>query len=279
MTGPDDGSIPLLTNCHTLILRRLLGHGETPPPAEHDLYIYNVTPDSLPLSQEFRARETHVFAPPAGALARYPKLVWVKCHIVVDNFCHYGTPAKAASALDPAQKMGYTYRRGADLVPLVRDYAREMGQDLAPREAHYLAHVLVEIAVDFRIYQEDRSVALVLSGARAEMTGEQRREYVEGVSLLYGCEPAKVERSQGAPARFYGALYGVDSLFLDGRTKIILRKLRLPYSEANIGRTRGLILDASEKVSDYPDFVGGAIEVLADRDGWAGEGTLAAEEQ
>ncbi|OGL66068.1 MAG: hypothetical protein A3J27_01190 [Candidatus Tectomicrobia bacterium RIFCSPLOWO2_12_FULL_69_37] len=269
----------MLTNCHTLILRRLLGHGETPPLAEHDLYVYNVTPDSLPLSQEFRARETHVFAPPAGTLARYPKLLWVKCHIVVDNFCHYGTPAKTGQGLDPARKGGYTYRRGSDLVALVGDFAREMDREIGPAEAHYLAHVLVEIAVDYRIYQDDRSVALVLSGARAEMTEAQRREYVEGVSLLYGCEPAKVERSQGAPSRFYGNLYGVDSLFLGGRTKIVLRKLRLPFSEGNIGRTRGLILDAAEKVGDYPEFVGGTIDMLADRGAWAGEGSLAAEEQ
>ncbi|MEK6712010.1 MAG: hypothetical protein AABZ64_15695 [Nitrospinota bacterium] len=269
----------MLTNCHTLILRRLLGHGEAPPARERDLYVYNITPDSLPLSREFRARETHVFAPPPGALARYPKLVWVKCHIVVDNFCHYGAPAKAGSSLTPAEKGGYTYRRGADLIPLVRDFGRRLGAELGPEEAHYLAHVLVEIAVDYRIYADDRSVALILSGARAAMSGEQRREYAEGLALLYGCDPAKVERSQGAPARFYGALYGVDSLYLEGRTKIILRKLRQPYSEANIGQARELILAAAERVEDYGDFVGAAVAMLADRSAWAGEGSLAAEAQ
>lgn len=269
----------MLTNCHTLILRRLLGHRETPPEEELDLYVYNVSPDSLPLSQEFRARETHVFAPPAGALTRYPKLVWVKCHIVVDNFCHYGTREKAASGLEPHEKKGYTYCRGAGLIPLVRDFAREMGQDLDLRSAHYLAHVLVEIAVDYCIYRDDRSVPLIMSGMRTGMTDEQRREFVEGIALLYGCEPAKVERSQGAPARFYGSMYGIDSLYLDGRTKIILRKLRLPYSEENTARARELILAAAERTGDYEEFVEGAVAALADRGAWAGEGSLAAEDQ
>ncbi|MEE9276433.1 MAG: hypothetical protein V3V62_14100, partial [bacterium] len=60
----------MLTNCHTLILRRLLGHGPEPPPAECDLYLYHLAPDNLPLSGEFSARQTHRFAPPAGALER-----------------------------------------------------------------------------------------------------------------------------------------------------------------------------------------------------------------
>ena len=269
----------MLTNCHTLILRRLLGHGEAPPPGEHDLYVYNVSPDSLPLSQEFRARETHVFAPPAGTLMRYPKLVWVKCHIVVDNFCHYGSRDKTAMGIEPEQKKGYTYRRGTDLIPLVRDFIREMGQDLARREVHYLAHVLVEIAVDYCIYRDDRTVPLILSGMRAEMSEVQRREFIEGIALLYGCDAGKVERSQGAPARFYGDMYGIDSLYLEGRTKIVLRKLRLPYSESNVARTRGLILDAAEKVGDYAEFIGEAVDALADRNAWAGEGSLEAGEQ
>jgi hypothetical protein len=161
----------------------------------------------------------------------------------------------------------------------MQGFAHELGQDLGSREAHYLSHVLVEIAVDFHIYQDDRSVPLVLSGARAKMTEEQRHEFVESIALLYGCEPAKVERSQTAPARFYGDMYDIDSLFLDGRTKIVLRKLQLPYSDTNVGRTRGLILDAAEKVADYMEFVEESVEMLADLDTWSGEGSLAAEEQ
>jgi len=265
----------LLTNCHTLILRRLLGHGPEPPPSEHDLYVYNVAPDSLPLSKEFSAGQTHRFAPPKGALDRFPKLVWVKCHLVVDNFCHYASIAKPAEKLDPSQKAGYTYRRGADFIPLLQDFAEEMRSPIGAREAHYLAHILVEIAVDYAIYRADRSVPLTLREAQRGMEPAQRREYAEGLAALYGCEPAKVERSQGAPARFYGNLHDIDALFLDGRTKILLRKLDLPYSEENIGRARRLILEAAARAEDFMEFVDSAVAVLSDREAWAGEGALA----
>ena len=107
----------LLTNCHTLVLRKLL---ERHPGMSHpgdDAYVYNVAPDSLPLSGEFNPRETHRFAPPSGVMERFPKLLWVKCHLVVDNLCHYGSIAKTASGQTPSQKQGYTYLKGSNSSP------------------------------------------------------------------------------------------------------------------------------------------------------------------
>jgi len=264
----------LLTNCHTLILRRLLGHGPEPLASERDLYLYNVAPDSLPLSKEFTPGETHRFEPPPGALARFPKLLWVKCHLVVDNFCHYGSITKSPGVLAPGEKQGYTYRRGLDLVPLVEAFAGEMDIALDPPTAHYLAHILVEIAVDYAIYAHDRTVPVTLRTAQEKMSPDERREYHASLAALYGCGEEKIERARGAPARFYGSAHDIDYLYLTGRTKIILRKLRLDYGEANTDRTQRLILDAAERTADFMDFVDAAVEVLADRDAWGGEAAL-----
>ncbi len=264
----------MLTNCHTLILRTLLGHGPEPPPGERDLYLYNIAPDHLPLAEGFRSRETHRFAPPPGALERYPKLIWVKCHLVIDNFCHYGAAGKPDRSLSPAEKEGYTYRRGTGLVPLLSDFASEMGTPLGESDAHYLAHTLVEIAVDYAISASERSVPRIVRQARISTAPELIAEFEAGIAALYGREAGEIAATRDAAERFYGDVDDIDYMYLDGRTRIILRKLKLPFSDENVARTRQLILDSAEGVSDFEDFIRDSVDLLSDREAWAGEGPM-----
>lgn len=261
----------MLTNCHSLILRRLLEHPPEPPPEQRDLYLYNIAPDNLPLSQRFRSRDTHRFAPPDGVLERHPKLIWVKCHLVVDNFCHYGTMSKPEKRLLPSEKQGYTYVRGADLIPLFEAFAQEMGVPLTPSDAHYLAHTMVEIAVDYLISQGDRTVPVIIRRARKNASSEQRREYNESLAALYGCTPEDIAGTHDVAERFYGNVDDIDYMYLDGRTRIILRKLRLPFSTENTLKTRRLILDSAKRIPDYMAFIQGSVDLLSDYGAWAGD--------
>ena len=263
----------MLTNCHTLVLRELLErHPEMPHPGD-DAYVYNVAPDSLPLSGEFKPRETHLFAPPEGVMKRYPKLLWVKCHLVVDNLCHYGSIAKEGRGLSPSQKQGYTYRKGVELIPLMREFTKEVGVDPDPDEAslHYLAHVLVEIAVDYAIHLDDSTVGAQLRDAQKEMNETQKREYAEGLGALYRCVPEKVARARGAPRKFYGDWHDGDYLFVNGRTKIVLRKLRLPFSAENVEKTCRLIEQGAQMTSDYMNFIDDSVGALSNWETWKGE--------
>jgi len=267
----------LLTNCHTLILRNLLGHGPDPPPGEQDLYLYNVAPDHLPLAEGFRSRETHHFDPPPGVLGRYPKLIWVKCHLVVDNFCHYGSAAKPDSARAPAEKMGYTYLRGADLVPLFEEFAARMNVPLGETDALYLAHTMVEIAVDYAISQADRSVPAIIRRARRAAAPAQMKEFEEGIAALYGRAPEEISATRDAAERFYGDVDDIDYMYLDGRTRIVLCKMKLPFSDENVARARRLILDSAARLTDWPGFIQASVDLLSDRNAWAGEGALLSE--
>jgi len=264
----------LLTNCHSLILRTLLKHGPEPPPDERDLYLYNIAPDHLPLTEGFRSRETHRFDPPPGVLERYPKLIWVKCHLVVDNFCHYGGAGKPDGGLSAAEKRGYTYRRGADLVPLLSAFASEMGTPLGESDAYYLAHTLVEIAVDYAISVADRSVPLIVRQARVSSPPELIAEFEAGIAALYGRGAGEITAARDGAERFYGDVDDIDYMYLDGRTRIILRKLKLPFSDENVARTSRLILDSAERVSDFGDFIRDSVDLLSDRAAWAGAGPL-----
>lgn len=261
----------LLTNCHTLILRELLGRHPEAPHAGEDAYVYNVAPDSLPLSGEFKPGQTHRFTPPAGVMRRFPKLLWVKCHLVVDNVCHYGSVAKAASGLPPSRKRGYAYVKGAELIPLTRAFTAEMGAPTDEAGLHYLAHVLVEIAVDYAIYLDDRTVAEQLRDAQFSMSGAQKREYAESLGALYDCAPEKVERAREAPRKFYGDLHDIDYLFLGGRTRIVLRKLGLPFSEKNTERTCRLIEEGARMTGDYMNFIRESVDALSVWKAWDGE--------
>ncbi len=267
----------MLTNCHTLILRTLLERHPKVPHSENDAYVYNVAPDSLPLSGEFKARQTHRFAPPAGVMHRFPKLLWVKCHLVVDNICHYGDIAKAASGLSPSQKGGYAYAKGAALIPLIREFADEMGVSLDGASLHYLAHVLVEIAVDYAIYRDDRTVAEHLRDAQLFMSTAQKREYARSLGAFYRCAPEKIESAGDAPQKFYGDLHNIDNLFVDGRTKIVLRKLGLPFSAENTRRTCRLIEEGARMIGDYMNFIDDSVKALSNWRVWEGDATIAGE--
>ena len=87
------------------------------------------------------------------------------------------------------------------------------------------------------------------------MNDAQKREYAEGLGALYGCAPEKVARARGAPRRFYGDWHDVEHLFVKGRTKIVLRKLKLPFSEENTERTCRLIEEGARMTSDYMEFI------------------------
>lgn len=261
----------MLTNCHTLVLRELLERRPDAPPAEEDAYVYNVAPDSLPLSGEFRPGQTHRFAPPEGVMRRFPKLLWVKCHLAVDNLCHYGSIAKTANGLPPSRKRGYAYVKGAALIPLMRAFAGEMDVPTKEASLHYLAHVLVEIAVDYAIYLDDRTVAERLRDAQLSMIEEQKREYAESLAALYGCAPEKIERAREAPRKFYGDHHDIDELFLGGRTKIVLRKLGLPFSGKNTERTCRLIEEGARMTGDYMNFIDECVDALSAWKAWEGE--------
>tara|TARA_A100001037_G_scaffold306857_1_gene357377 strand:- start:41878 stop:42729 length:852 start_codon:yes stop_codon:yes gene_type:complete len=257
----------LLTNCHTLILREVLK--ETSQAHDSDVYVYNIVPDSLPLSEEFNAKETHKFQLPKGAYEKYPKLKWVKCHLIVDNYCHYGSINKPLELLSPKEKKGYTYQKGKELIPFLEDFCFKFDIDLDPSTKFYVSHILTEISVDYSIYLEDESVANLLNASRDAMETDQINEFCDGLAVLYDCEPEKIFRARSAPRKFYGDLHDLKSLFLDGRAKIILRKLGIEFSEENIMMGSKLIESCSQITKNFEEFTENAKKaILAHENLW-----------
>lgn len=257
----------MLTNCHTLILRQILE--ETSRAHDADVYVYNVVPDSLPLSEEFNAKETHRFELPTGAYGKFPKLKWVKCHLIVDNYCHYGSIKKPTETLSPEEKKGYTYQKGRELVPLLEQFCSKVEVDLDTSTKVYLSHILTEIAVDYSIYLDDESVANLLNTSRDGMQTEEINEFCNGLGVLFGCSPEKISRARSAPKRFYGDLHDLKLLFLDGRAKIVLRKLGIEFTEKNIIIGSELIEKCSEKTVNYKEFTENAkTEILVHEEEW-----------
>ncbi|MED5579767.1 MAG: hypothetical protein VX794_07000 [Nitrospinota bacterium] len=266
----------MLTNCHTLILREVLE--ETSREHDFDIYLYNIVPDSLPLSDEFNAKETHRFEPPEGAYKRFPKLKWVKCHLIVDNFCHYGSIMKPLEKLGPRDKKGYTYQKGKELIPYLEQFCAEVQVTLDSSTKFYLSHILTEIAVDYSIYLDDESVGELLNASRDAMQEEQISQFCNGLAVLYGCSPDKILRARNAPRKFYGDLHDLKLLFLDGRAKIILRKLGLEFNETNILRSCGLIESCSNKTKDYKEFTENAKkEIISHEHEWDNQNPIISE--
>ena len=116
-----------------------------------------------------------------------------------------------------------------------------------------------------------------LRDAQDAMSDAQEREYAEGLGALYGCKPEKVARARGAPRRFYGDMHDVDQLFVGGRTKIVLRKLGLPFSEENTEKTCRLIEEGARMTGDYMDFIDESVDALSDWEAWTGESAIEGE--
>ena len=152
-----------------------------------------------------------------------------------------------------------------------------MGVSIDEASLHYLAHVLVEIAVDYAIHLDDGTVGEQLRDAQSAMTEAQKREYADGLGALYDCAPEKVARARGAPKKFYGDWHDVEHLFVNGRTKIVLRKLSLPFSEENTERTCRLIEEGARMTSDYMDFIDDSVDALSDWEAWEGEVAIESE--
>ncbi|MDP6278992.1 MAG: hypothetical protein QGI11_10865, partial [Nitrospinota bacterium] len=95
-----------------------------------------------------------------------------------------------------------------------------------------------------------------------------------GIAALYGRGAGEITAARDGAERFYGDVDDIDYMYLDGRTRIILRKLKLPFSDENVARTSRLILDSAERVSDFGDFIRDSVDLLSDRAAWAGAGPL-----
>jgi hypothetical protein len=241
----------LLTNVHNWILREILRRKKKN--YSLDIFLYNIAPDALPLHKDISPEFTHNLNLTEELLKKYPKLIYVQYHILVDNIGHYGD-------IFPSNcKKGYAYIKGEKIIENVKNFYKEFGENFDKEIISYLAHTVVEIALDFKISKDDPTISELFFKIQTEISQNEFEEYVEAISALYKIDREIVREARKEPFKFYGKIESSEDFFLTKRTKLILRKTKKEFTEENISSAKNLVEEATKYLNDYKLFLEDAV--------------------
>lgn len=245
----------MLTNIHNWILRELLRKkGEENYPL--DIFLYNIAPDALPMHKDISAEATHKINLTEELLKKYPKLIYVRYHILVDNLGHYG------DIYPSDNKKGYAYLKGKNIIDDVKEFYNEIGEEIDDENAFYIAHTVIEIAMDLKLSRDDPSIPELFFEMQTEIPQDKFEEYVEAISCLYNLDREIVREARKEPFRFYGKIESVDDFFLNKRVRLILRKTNREFTEENLSSAKNLVRGAIRFLDDYRLFLEDSVEKI-----------------
>lgn len=239
----------MLTNVHTIVLKRLLGDAASEDAL--DLYAYNLAPDALPMHPSISPSITHQVNFTPEAMALFPKLFYVKLHLLVDNLGHYDQLVKPKSLDGNSGKQGYGYQKGVLFTQEVQGLMTEVGKAISPQQALYGAHVLVEMALDLRVFDEAKELPSLLHQIEEGISEEQWRQYSLALGWLYHLSPEVVNEARKAPRKFYEPFGDYRNKYFHGRARLFMRKFKLPAEPPVIQKVESLFLQVGEALGDF----------------------------
>lgn len=245
----------MLTNVHNWILREILRKTQKNFPL--DIFLYNIAPDALSMHKDVSAELTHKVNLTEKLLKKYPKLIYVKAHIIVDNIGHYG------EIYSTPVKKGYSYLKGENIRERVKEFCNELKFKQDEEFISYLTHTVVEIALDFKISEDDPTISELFLKIQREIPPDKYEEYVEAISSLYKIDREIVKEARKEPFKFYGGeISSFEDFFLNRRVRLILRKTEKEFTEENISSARELVRYSLNFLDDYNSFLDDAVEKL-----------------
>jgi hypothetical protein len=254
----------MLTNVHTWILRELIKKKKIEDSL--DIYLYNIAPDSLPMHKEISPQLTHNIKLGDEILSKYPKLVYVKYHIMVDNIGHYGDIKCPKDIDDNFQKNGYAYIKGRNLINKIKDFYNEFNEEISDNDALYMAHIVVEISLDLKLSIDDKSIAELFFLAGASLLSSDLNEYCNSLAELYNLKPNTILESRMAPVSFYGKFDAKENFFLNKRVRLILRKAKKDFTKQNIEKAKKIVVDCLNLLDDYKNFLDDCVKKIEHAD-------------
>lgn len=244
----------MLTNVHNYILQEVLKKKKQNVD-DISIYLYNVAPDALPLHKDISVDTTHKQDIPSYLLEKYPKLIYIKYHLLVDNLGHYNDINIVSSTRDNFAKCGYTYTKGKEIYPLVKKSNLVDKNRFSDNDIIYISHIIVEIATDYKLFQDNKSIANVFFEMAKITDKEILNEYYNALSELYKIDVNTIKQSRDEPMKFYKTFTSPDDFFLNKRSYLILRKLNKDFSDENVKEAVELIKIAQKHIDDYQSFL------------------------
>lgn len=244
----------MLTNVHNYILREVLREKKQNID-EISAYLYNIAPDALPLHKNISANITHKTEIPLFLLEKYSQLVYIKYHLLVDNLGHYNDIVITNNTRDNFGKKGYAYLKGREVLPYLRQSSLTTNTEITDNDMMYLSHIIIEIALDYKVYKYDNSIARFFFEATTAQDERILKEYYQALSELYKVDMGIIKQSREEPAKFYQGTTTTDDFFLNRRSYLLLRKLKKDFTEDNIKYAVELVKIADSYLNDYQDFL------------------------
>ncbi len=144
----------MLFLAHTWLLKEFLTRESTSCP-DPDIFIHNLAPDILTIHQAINPGTTHGISRFQRLPARYKKAAFAQFHLLADDMAHYGEITDASRDTFDPDSQGYCYLRGKALLGAIRDFYSGLGQDISYSNAAYRSHIIIEMALDLILHQED----------------------------------------------------------------------------------------------------------------------------
>ncbi len=248
----------MLMLTHTCILRKFLGTGLSEN-IEPDLFLYNVSPDMLPIHTDITPDMTHGISRFRRPPKEHKKAAFVQFHLLVDDIAHYGRIyQKGRIDFDP-HSQGYTYRKGRLLIAPLMDFHKSIGRQISYDQAAYRAHIIVEMAFDQMINdrENNREFNHPFPDALNYTVENKLEEFCRTSSWLYGIHEKTIAAAlKQATERNNRASEASSLASFSGRIGLYVGKFGLDGNDdatcCGLGK---LMQRGMDMIDDYDDFL------------------------
>lgn len=252
----------MLMFTHTWILREFIGASHIKR-NDHDIFVYNVSPDLLPVHESITPGLTHSIPRLSKLPQKYNRAAFVQFHLLVDDMAHHGKISREAITEFNPNSNGYAYTKGKPLLQPITDFYKEIGKEISFSETAYLSHMLIEMCFDLALYKKEHHLASLFSRSLTYTVENKLSEFVKTLSWLFGIE-AEITKEAIKRAVAVYKRSKIDSLMsLEGRVSLFIDNYCYGSDD---GKTRNgirnLFNQGMDLVDDYEDFLGKTLTTI-----------------
>jgi hypothetical protein len=240
---------------HTWILRQLTGHIDH---HDMDIFCYNAAPDMLSIHTGITSDITHRIPRILHLPDEHRKGAFVLFHLMVDDIAHHGRISpKPITDFNP-DAQGYTYRKGAVLIPRFVELYKENRIKLSRCDAAYRSHILIEAAFDLVLCQAEGPQGLIdLQVESLDFVVRHRiEEFSATLAWLCGVERERIASAIRQGHQLYTAERMNTFMSVEGRTVLFMDKFNLDRHDQKIWQgIYDIMVEGMAITRNYKEFL------------------------
>lgn len=247
---------------HTWLLRQLAGNIERD---DTDIFCYNAAPDMLSIHTGITSDITHRIPRFLALPPEHKKGAFVLFHLMVDDIAHHGRISPEPVADFDPEAQGYTYVKGAVLIPRFESLYRKNGQKLSRCDAAYRSHILIETAFDLVLCQAEGSAELIATLVESlDFVARHRIEaFSSTLGWLFGIEKDRIAAAIRRGHEIYTAERMASFMNVEGRTALFMDKFGLDRQDRKMWQgIYDIMMEGMAITGDYRAFLSEVVHVV-----------------